>query len=209
MNMWAAIGSGSFMIALFALLRLGLAKRLPRRVFPALWCLAAVRLLVPVAIRSPLSLWALFARSDAAEPIVWRAEPIAAAPLSGAMAMEAPAGAAVAAGFKFPIWQVLWFAGGLGLALWLGLGYARAVRSFQRGRVVAIPELPRRVRVRVLADHRAPLTYGLFRPVILLPPELAAPGARRTHILTHEWMHIRRWAARSAGARRKKGSGRS
>ena len=45
----AAIFSGSAMILLALALRLFLKKHLPHRVFPALWCLCALRLLLPNA----------------------------------------------------------------------------------------------------------------------------------------------------------------
>ena len=45
-----AIFSSSAMILLVLALRLFLKKHLPRGTFPTLWCAAAVRLLLPVAI---------------------------------------------------------------------------------------------------------------------------------------------------------------
>ena len=46
----AAVIGGSAMILLVLVLRLFLKKYLPRGIFPTLWCAAAVRLLLPVAI---------------------------------------------------------------------------------------------------------------------------------------------------------------
>ena len=51
----AAILGGSALILLVLALRLGLQRHLPRRLFPALWCAAAVRLLLPVSIPTRLS----------------------------------------------------------------------------------------------------------------------------------------------------------
>ena len=53
----AAAGSGSVMILVIALLRLTAGKRLPRALFPALWCAAAFRLLLPVRLPSALSVF--------------------------------------------------------------------------------------------------------------------------------------------------------
>jgi len=58
----AAIFSGSAMILLVLALRLFLKKHLPRGIFPTLWCASAVRLLLPIAIPTPLSVW---------NPLVW------------------------------------------------------------------------------------------------------------------------------------------
>ena len=57
----AAAVSGSVMILVIALLRLTAGKRLPRALFPALWCAAAFRLLLPVRLPSALSVWNLTA----------------------------------------------------------------------------------------------------------------------------------------------------
>lgn len=56
----AAIVSGSALIVIIALLRAALRRHLPARLFPALWCVAAVRLLLPVSIPTRISIWNLF-----------------------------------------------------------------------------------------------------------------------------------------------------
>lgn len=61
----AAILGGSALILLVLALRLGLQRHLPRKLFPALWCAAAVRLLLPVSIPTCLSIWNLFERTSA------------------------------------------------------------------------------------------------------------------------------------------------
>ena len=43
-----------------------------------------------------------------------------------------------------------------------------------------------------------PLTYGMFRPVILLPKSLDRNGGERlSFVLAHELVHVRRWDALS------------
>ena len=63
----AAIFSGSAMILLVLALRLLLKKRLPRGIFPVLWCAAAVRLLLPITIPTHLSVWNLLHTPTAAQ----------------------------------------------------------------------------------------------------------------------------------------------
>ena len=63
----AVIFGGSAMILLALALRLFLKKHLPHRVFPALWCLCALRLLLPITIPSHLSIWNLLHTSVAAQ----------------------------------------------------------------------------------------------------------------------------------------------
>ena len=56
----AAAVSGSVMILVITLLRLTAGKRLPRALFPALWCAAAFRLLLPVRLPSALAIASLW-----------------------------------------------------------------------------------------------------------------------------------------------------
>ena len=72
----AAVLGGSALILLILALRLTLKNHLPRRLLPALWCIAAIRLLLPVEIPTRLSVWNLL-RSTAAE----QTAPTAASPL--------------------------------------------------------------------------------------------------------------------------------
>ena len=63
----AVIFGGSAMILLVLVLRLFLKKHLPRGIFPALWCLCALRLLLPITIPTRLSVWNLLHTSVAAQ----------------------------------------------------------------------------------------------------------------------------------------------
>ena len=55
----AAVLGGSALVLLILALRLTLKNHLPRRLLPALWCVAALRLLLPVEIPTRLSVWNL------------------------------------------------------------------------------------------------------------------------------------------------------
>ncbi len=52
----------------------------------------------------------------------------------------------------------------------------------------------RGLRVLVSSKTSVPMTFGVWRPVIVLPKELVAPGSRRelAYCLSHEWEHVRR-----------------
>ena len=66
-GMQAAMLGGSAMILLVLALRLLLKKHLPQRLFPALWCAAAVRLLLPIEIPTRWSVWNLLRGAEAAQ----------------------------------------------------------------------------------------------------------------------------------------------
>lgn len=55
-------------------------------------------------------------------------------------------------------------------------------------------QLRRNITIRQYDCIHTPLTYGIFRPVILLPKEsLEQSPSTLNFILTHEWVHIRRF----------------
>ncbi len=89
--------------------------------------------------------------------------------------------------------------------LWMGAGlfYLRRLRSAGSGMPASedLDELQRalgtRASVRYVAALRQPVTFGMFRPVVLLPDGLRAqaPDIQRA-VLAHELVHVRRhdWA---------------
>lgn len=185
--------SGAVMILAVLVIRCLGRRALPGRTFPVLWELVLLRLLVPITLRSPVS--------------VYGAAPLPAVPLSGelpnapAAVLEAPPQAAPA---SVPFWALAW---GLGTALWAGyfaLVYLRCRREFRtalpvesRRAEVWLEEHPlrlRRISLRQSDRISGPLTYGVVRPVILLPSSLDWEDSL-AHILTHETVHIRRFDA--------------
>ena len=198
---WAACVSGTALILAAALVRTLGGKYLPRALFPALWCAAAVRLLLPVALPSRLSVWNLLPRGAAVSL------PAMQTPLDTAAILTAPgadiAHQTAAAAVKQPLNVLLlvWAAGCALLAAYFLIGYLRFARRFSGAEAASCPELDalaarmrmRAVpRVRVTDDGCAPLTYGVLRPVILLPRALLQDEDTRCMVLAHELAHIRR-----------------
>ena len=95
-------------------------------------------------------------------------------------------------------WALVWLAGTLVLAVWFAAAYVRCRWNFQTslpaegGYVSRWQETHPRVSVRVSDRISGPLTYGLLRPVILLPRGMDRENETvLSHILTHEYVHIR------------------
>ena len=161
---------GSGMILTVMLLRTLLLYRLPRKTFLALWMAAAVRLLLPWAIPSVLSAYTLLEPQPQAAPEV---------SVTAAMPTAAPAGTTAAVPQQtVSVWLWIWL-GGAGLtAVYFAVSYVRWRRRFAES--LPLPDeavqdwvrahpLHRRLSVRQSGFIAAPLTYGLFQPVILLP----------------------------------------
>lgn len=99
---------------------------------------------------------------------------------------------------------LIWCGGAALLLLVFAAVYLRGRREFRMSLPIrndfieawqkACP-LRRRVTVRRSDRISAPLTYGVFRPVILLPDPIGTDEKTLEHILTHELVHIRRFDA--------------
>ena len=190
--------SGSILILILACFRLLLGKTLPKALFPALWCAAAIRLLLPVALPSPLSIWNLASHRVQTAAGVQIAAQIT--PFSAASAAKAAADTGKAAvQLQWPI--LIWAIGAVLLAGYLLIGFLRFHRRFSKAAPAGSPMIDeimqqfhfRRLPViRTASCGLAPLTYGCIRPVVLLPAELLTDADALRMILTHELAHIRR-----------------
>ena len=198
---WAQMGlSAAVAIALTALLRAAFSRRLPRRAFVALWDVIALRLLVPFFIPWRFSPQALFRK-----PAQITAN-IAHIPAYGiAQPANMPAPDAIAETVPRPNWPgvllAIWTAGALMLGAVMLWRYAVSMRAFAQSLPDSDPRVTRfllahptrrRVRVRVSAAIASPLSYGILRPVILLPKGMDRTDDRAlSFVLLHELSHIR------------------
>lgn len=194
-------------MGVFILLALGLralaGKRLPARIFCASWTLCAVRLLIPAALPCKWSFWALFSRAIPAS-IVPAAQQISspAIALSPSAPLRAAATAQTSQSASLPWLTIIWGVGAALMLGWFALGYIRMVRAMRAATPANLGaqwcrecgfSFHRKISVRILNDVRAPLTYGVFRPVVILPPNLMEEDAKRRLALTHELVHVRRF----------------
>lgn len=199
--------SGGCVVLAAALLRALAKDRLPVGAFEGLWALAWARLMLPVRLPFRFSAWTLIRRLV---PHTAGPAPVPAAvtppgqvlPGTVNMIRQLPQ---TDMGAPFPTVTALWLAGAAVCALALALCYIRACRRFRDGspvdndyvnRSLAEHPLRRKVSVRVSERIDAPLTYGLLRPVILLPRSMdLADGDALGYVLAHELAHIRRFDA--------------
>ena len=193
----AAIFGGSAMILLVLALRLFLKKHLPRGIFPALWCLCALRLLLPIAIPTRLSVWNLLHTPVAAQANGVISDALTPFPVFVTNGTAEPA--AEAAGISPML--LVWLVCAILLAAYFVIGYACMVRRFRGTRLAPQPSIDalldrfrfsRDPHICVSKSRRAPLTFGVFRPTVLLPEDLPVGDAQFQLVLAHELAHIRR-----------------
>lgn len=205
------------LIVAIVLIRAICMNHLPKRTFVALWTVALLRLLIPLQIPSQLSIHTLWAKLSAIEivsaPTVMAAPAQTLSQEAAAIPISLPEVVHVSEAAALPVASspaIAWYAWvWLAVAL-LALGYFVTLYLHSHRRFAAsLPlentyvdvwlathPLRRAVRVRQSDQITSPLTYGILRPVILLPKAaLRLPPERLSAILAHEHTHIRRFDA--------------
>lgn len=212
--------AGGVMIAAVIAVRALTLKRLPKRTFPVLWYAALARLLVPLSLPCTLSVFTLWERLSeapaAAEPVtvsvpaVVPAAPVAPVYAPPPPAVNAPPPVAVDAPVSFSINGetvaiLLWLLGVIVCAAFFTVVYLRSRREFNQSLPLENDfvrswldghRLRRKISLRQSDRIGAPLTYGVLRPVILMPKCTDwDDGEAVKYVLEHEFAHIRRFDA--------------
>lgn len=184
--------SATVLIAVIALVRRAALHRLPKNTFRVLWIGAALRLLLPFSVEFQYSFFTLvhtLLRKNSGD-----------LPFSPIVLEETRGEIGRAAHSLFSIPEVLWLAGFCVMTGFFLTSYIRSMGKFRHASPVSgayaqsLPiKQPPHVRVRLCERIPAPLTYGIFHPVIL-PPHGVDWDDRETlsMILAHEYTHIRR-----------------
>ncbi len=196
--------SAAVMILIITLIRALFINRLPKATFIALWGIVLIRLLVPFSLPSPLSVYSLANRPEAVHiPVVPAAGIPAPATIHPSVmptgsAMPVPASAA-----GITLWEWIWIVGTALCALYFAIAYIRCRRTFMTSfpaendftvEWLASHRCNRKLSIRRSDSITAPLTYGIFRPVILMPAQTDwADTKKLQYIFTHEYVHIRRF----------------
>lgn len=193
----------SVLICIIALLRHLLLQKLPKKTFLALWIVALFRLLIPVSIPSPLSIYTLLGNAKEAVTPAQPTKPSTAFLHLTKTALPSTALSAPATSARtFSPLLLFW---GMGVCITAAY-FLQAHFRFKRNCADSLPldtpvirqwlrehPLRRRIRIRQSDRINTPLTYGLFHPMILLPKTAAYTSEQLTYILLHEYTHIRRF----------------
>lgn len=195
--------AGTMMILLIALIRKISINKVPKNTFIVLWGIVLLRLLVPVAVPSALSIYSLFER-PASETNPSPAQAYA-APLPELHSdnISSSGSAGISSDAPFSIWGIIYISGLIIISLVFIISYIKCVNEFK----TALPvnnkyitkwldahKLRRAFSVRKSDIISSPLTFGIFRPVILIPKNIEwADESTLAFILEHELMHIKKY----------------
>lgn len=196
--------TGAVLIAVIGLLRLLFRRQVSRSVFLILWLLAVVRLLLPIWLPAPTSIYnlPLFSqKTGISAPVTVESPPIIETPAANQIILPdtqsdtVPQLPPVEEEAPITLTQLLtglWAA--VGLCLFLGIELRHLLNRRRYRFSLPLPEgirVPQGLRVRMLEGLSSPLTYGLFRPTVLLPARSLEQPEQLQHILLHEQAHIR------------------
>ncbi len=196
--------SGAVFITAVVMIRAAAINKLPKKTFLVLWELVMVRLLIPFSIPSVFSVYTLVTHglSSVALPEVTTDYnmPAVEGVFAATGGMEQPPADILS---SVSLWFIVWCAGMIPAALFFVISYLRCLMEFR----TALPvrshyvekwleqqTLKRPVLVRQSDRISTPLTYGIFRPVILMPKKTDWKNEKQLqYILTHEYVHIYRY----------------
>ena len=196
--------SGASMVLAIIAVRALTINRLPKKVFVLLWAAVLLRLLIPFSIPSMLSAYSLV------ESNAYIQAPLANTPVDNMIPRVSegqidknviPTQELQSNVPGFSIWQVVWIAGVMLCAVFFIISYLRCYFEFRTSLPVRnefavkwLEEHPlkRSVQIRQSDQISTPLTYGIFKPVVLMPKRTDwENGQQLQYVLLHEYMHIR------------------
>lgn len=202
MNIIQMSTSATFLLIAIIIVRAIAIDRLPKKIFVLMWSTALLRLLLPFAIPSQLSVFTFYSHITATPTYEdgLSVIPNTAASYIVSKPMIFPENV-----FALSRASIVWFIGAVVFAVVLIVLYKRGYREF----ATSLPidnrfisdwidrqRLKRKIQVRMSDKIKSPLTYGVFRPVILLPKKTNWEDERELEcVLTHEFVHIKRFDA--------------
>ena len=194
--------SASVLIVAVVMIRALTLHKLPKKTFLALWGVVVCRLLIPLSIPSRFS---FYTGLDMVKHMF--AEGTAISSTTGIPNMtnmpdtREPMGVGASAAASIPLTEIVWLTGICACALFFIVAYIKCRREFKMSlpvesdfaaRWLREHALRRPVQIRQSDRIKAPLTYGVFHPVVLLPKKTDwTDETKLRYILTHEFTHIR------------------
>lgn len=206
--------SGAVLILPIIIIRAVAINKLPKKMFLFLWGITIVRLLIPFSIPSPASVYSLVNINTSEETLLGNMLPIMPAEqvesINEVEQTESKDGVEqiqVQQPQKqtpyVSVWQIAWCMGFVLCVAFFTIFYLHWLSKFRTARLVHnsnveqwIEEhrLKRPISIRQSDRIDAPLTYGIFHPVILMPEDTNFKDMRQLkYILEHEYIHICRF----------------
>ncbi len=193
--------AGAVMILVITVIRVLAINRVPKKTFLVLWGIALVRLLIPFSFPSRFSIYSVLERET---PTVVKDTPaVKFLPMIPTEHIAAVSQQTSAPAITVSVWKIVWAVGFILCAVFFISAYLRCYKEFQTSlptentftqRWLQTHPLKRRISVRQSSLISAPLTFGVWRPVILMPKKTDWENeSALQYVLEHEFVHIRRF----------------
>ncbi len=203
MSLFQMSFAGAMMILAIIVIRALTISLLPKKTFLVLWGIAVMRLLLPFSIPSAFSVYSLIGNHVPA------VNPAKGPGTVGVLLSEMTGRTAAMSGnisntaSPVSMWMIVWAVGMLSCAFVFATAYWKCRQEFQMSLPVSndfikswlsTHRMKRSISIRQFSRFTAPLTYGVFRPVILMPMSTDWENTKALqYVLAHEYVHIRRF----------------
>lgn len=194
--------SASMLIVAVVMIRALTLHKLPKKTFLVLWGVVVCRLLIPFSIPSQFSLYTglnmvkhMFAERTAISSTTGITT------MTNMPDAREPFGVGTYVDTSISLAEIVWLSGMCICALFFIIAYIKCRREFKMSLPVESDfatlwlrehALHRPVQIRQSDRIKAPLTYGVFHPVVLFPKKIDwMDETKLRYILTHEFTHIR------------------
>lgn len=193
---------GAVLILVVAVIRAVAINRLPKKIFLVLWWLVLLRLLIPFSIPSVFSVYSLIGQNTAVNHL-GQTTISDFAPIIQGGPLELTGEISNMPAIHVSLWLVIWLVGMILCATFFSISYLRCCFEFsmslpvQNDFVKKWLEDHKRIRsisIRQSDRISAPLTYGIMKPIILIPQTTDWKNTKQLqYIFLHEYVHICRF----------------
>ena len=195
--------AGAVMILAVTVIRALVIYRVPKKTFMVLWGITLARLLIPFSAPSAFSIYTFLGKK---EPIISNVGDTAVTTLGPAIQegqMTTAPNYISHSEVAVPIWAIIWAIGALICAVVFSITYWKCYKEFQTSLPIdndftrnwlSSHHIKRSIQIRQSELVSAPLTFGILRPVILMPKTTDWNDEKTLqYVLAHEFVHIRRF----------------
>lgn len=203
--------SGGIMIFVVIVIRMFMIHRLPKKTFLVLWFVCILRLLIPFSVPSAFSVYTFLAECPTVREQIIKQPNTNVLPVKVSAVPSETKEISIKEtntndmGIITDRIGVIRLIGTGVVFMIFGFAYIHCVRYFRESLPISNTKadlwlknhrLWRKLQIRSSSRVNAPLTYGVIKPVILIPKDMDWSDDEKTgYMLTHEYTHIRRFDA--------------
>lgn len=195
--------AGAVMILAVTVIRALVIYRVPKKTFMVLWGITLARLLIPFSAPSAFSVYTFLGKKEPVISNIGDTAVTTVGPVIQEGQMTVAPNYIPHSETAVPVWPIIWAIGALLCAVVFSITYWKCYREFQTSLPIdndftrnwlSSHRIQRSIQIRQSELVSAPLTFGILRPVILMPKTTDWNDEKTLqYVLAHEFVHIRRF----------------